>query len=147
MDRDFVAGIFMAILGVVGFLASGTIQNQAVTKMSGAFFPQVCFAVIFLGGLSLVLQAKRRSEKAAFPTFRVDKLAEIIAALIVYVFLMKYVGFLISSALFLVGAMWLFGERELKVIIPTAIVTAAVVYVLFTYAFMIVLPTCPGLPF
>jgi len=147
MDRDFVAGIFMAILGVAGFLASGTIQNQAVTKMSGAFFPQVCFTVIFLGGLFLILQAKRRSEKVALPTFRIDKLAEIIVALIVYVFLMKYVGFLISSALFLVGAMWLFGERELKVIIPTAVVTAAVVYALFTYAFMIVLPTCPGLPF
>lgn len=147
MDRDLFSGIAMMILGVLGFMSAGTIQNQAVTKMSGAFFPQVCFAAIFLGGLLLIWQSRRRSEKVKLPSFRIDKLAEIVVVLAAYVFAMNYVGFVISSALFLVASMYLFGERNWKVIIPVAVVTAFVVWALFSFAFMIVLPACPGLPF
>lgn len=147
MDRDLFSGIVMGVIGVVGFLSAGTIENQAITKMSGAFFPQVCFAAIFLGGLCLIWQSRRRTEKVKLPSFRIDKLAEIIVALVAYVFAMNYVGFVISSALFLVASMYLFGERNWKLIIPVAVVTAFVVWALFSFAFMIVLPACPGLPF
>jgi multisubunit Na+/H+ antiporter MnhC subunit len=54
-------------------------------------------------------------------------------------------GFLISSVLFLVSAMLMFGERRIKVIIPAAVISSAVIYFLFTEAFMLFCPAYPVL--
>lgn len=145
MDRDLVSGIFLVILGIAGFAGAETIENMLVTRLSGAFFPQVLFAIIILCGAALIFAGYKRTDKEALPDFKWGKLGQIVAALGIYVAIMEYAGFLISSVLFLVSAMLMFGERRIKVIIPAAVISSAVIYFLFTEAFMIVLPGIPGM--
>lgn len=145
IDRDLASGIFLVILGIAGFVGAGTIENMLVTRLSGAFFPQVLFAIIFLCGAGLAFAGYKRTDKEALPDFKWGKLGQIVGALAVYVAILEYAGFLISSVLFLISAMLMFGERRIKVIIPVAVLSAVVIYFLFTEAFMIVLPGIPGM--
>ena len=145
MDRDMVSGIGLIILGAAGFFGSSTIVNMAVTKLSGAFFPEVLFTIIALCGVLLIFSSKKKAVKEALPSFNFIKLAEIIVILSVYVAIMDYVGFLVATILFLVAAMLAFGERRPLILGGVSVVGAAVVYLLFTKAFMIVLPATPGL--
>ena len=61
-----------------------------------------------------------------------------------YVFIMDYAGFIIATFIFLMLAMYLFGERNLKKMFIISLVASLIVFLLFTKAFMIVLPGIPG---
>lgn len=145
IDKDICAGSFLIILSLLGYIVTSQIDNMVITKLSGAFYPNLLFTIILLCGVSLIYQGKKRKIKEPLPSFKWKALLPLVVALLLYVALMEYIGFIISTALFLLTAMWLFGERRVKVLVPVAIVATAVVYVLFTQAFMIVLPTIPGL--
>ncbi len=58
----------------------------------------------------------------------------------IYVYIMDYIGFLIATVLFLVAAMYIFGERRKLILAGVSIAASVIVYFLFTEAFMIVLP-------
>lgn len=145
IDKDICAGSFLILLSVLGYLATSQIENMAITRLSGAFYPNILLTIILLCGVSLIYQGKKRKTKEALPSFKWKALIPIVVALLLYVVLMEYIGFIISTALFLLTSMWLFGEHRVKVLIPVALIATVIVYVLFTQAFMIVLPTIPGL--
>ncbi|WP_455653182.1 tripartite tricarboxylate transporter TctB family protein [Phascolarctobacterium sp.] len=63
-----------------------------------------------------------------------------LAVLSIYVYIMDYIGFLIATVLFLVAAMYIFGERRKLILAGVSIAASVIVYFLFTEAFMIVLP-------
>ena len=145
LDKDVVAGGFLVALGLLGFAVSSQIENMAVTRLSGAFYPNILFSVIILCGIGLVYQGKTRTEKVPLPSFKWKQLFQMVIALLLYVFLMEYIGFVLSTILFMIVSMWLYGERRIKILLPVSVVVSVIVYLLFTQAFLIVLPTIPGL--
>ena len=144
LDRDILSGIFLVVLGAVGYHEASQITNMTVTRLSGAFFPCLLFAIIASCGVCLIFQGATRKQRRPLPSFKWKRLIGMVCLLLAYVFIMRYVGFIISTVLFLISSMLLFGERRLKVLIPVSLIAAYAVYELFTEAFMIILP---GIPF
>ncbi len=139
-DQDMLSGSLLIIFAIVGYAAASQLENLAVAGLSAAFYPSVLFTILLLCGLSLVYQGMKRKEKVALPVFQWGKLLPVVIALAVYVFLLEYIGFIASTMLFLLGAMYIFGERRRKILVAVPVVTSLVVYYLFSKAFMIVLP-------
>ena len=147
MDSDVLSGAALVILGIAGNIGSSTIVNMVVTRLSGAFYPEVLFTIIILCGLGLIYQGVKREKKEPFPSFKILDLTEIIITLLIYVYVMEYIGFIISTFLFLMVSMFIYGERRVKIMIPVSVVASIGIYFLFTKAFMISLPNIEFLIF
>lgn len=140
LDQDIFSGCFLVVFAVIGYVAAAQLDTLQAIGLSAAFYPNVLFTVLLFCGGGLIYQGSRRREKVALPAFQWGKILSIVLALAVYVVLMEHTGFIPSTIIFLVAAMYLFGERRKKTLAVVPVVTALVVYYLFSKAFMIVLP-------
>lgn len=139
-DQDVFSGSLLVIGALIGFFHAAQLENLAVAGLSAAFYPSILFTVLLICGITLIVQGTKRQEKISFPAFNWTRLLLMAAALGMYVLLMIYIGFIASTAIFMLGAMYIFGERRKKFLFTVPIITSLFVYYLFSLAFMIVLP-------
>jgi putative tricarboxylic transport membrane protein len=139
-DRDIISGGLLIFFGLLGYFFAYQLENLKVAGLSAAFYPSVLFTVMILCGFILIRQGAQREKKIPFPSLHLPKLLPVVATLTIYVLLMEYLGFVISTIAFLVAALWVFGERRKTMLIGVPVATALAVYFLFTKAFLIVLP-------
>ncbi len=129
--------------------ASYNISKFESISSAGAF-PMVCAAAMLVTGLMSLLKAARsklvlEGDETLVQQF-VHKLAPpqlvMFAVLItLYMFLLERLGFLVSSYLFMVGAMQLLASRRvvLNLLISAGMLVA--IYIVFQTAFSVVLPS------
>ncbi len=139
-DQDIISGSLLVLCGLVGYFFAYQLENLVVAGLSAAFFPSFLFSIMLMCGLALIGQGVRREKKIPFPDLHLAKVVPIVGALVVYVILMEYLGFIISTIVFLLSSLYLFGERRKKILVLVPIISSVLVYFLFTKAFMIVLP-------
>jgi cell division protein FtsW (lipid II flippase) len=139
-DRDIISGGILLLCSLVGYFFAYQLENLVVAGLSSAFFPSFLFTIMLVCGLILIKQGAQREKKIPFPAFNLSKLAPIVAVMTFYVIIMENLGFIISTVVFLACSLYFFGERRKKTLTVVPVVTAAIVYFLFTKAFMIVLP-------
>jgi putative tricarboxylic transport membrane protein len=139
-DRDVISGGLLILCGLAGYFFAYQLENLAVAGLSAAFFPSFLFTVLVICGLILIKQGLKREKKIAFPNLHLAKLLPVVGILVVYVLLMEYLGFIISTIVFLLSSLYVFGERRKKMLAVVPVMTAVIVYFLFNKAFMIVLP-------
>lgn len=73
-----------------------------------------------LGGIDL----------ARLRDYKIGQAAMLIGVMILYALALRPVGFLVSTTLFLTGAGYVLGERKFHIMIPVALVGAAVIWAL-----------------
>jgi hypothetical protein len=139
-DRDIISGGLLIFCGFLGYFFAYQLENLAVAGLSAAFFPSFLFTILVICGLILIKQGLAREKKIAFPNLHLPKLLPIVGVMAFYVITMEHLGFIISTIVFLVCSLYLFGERRKKMLVAVPLITAVIVYFLFTKAFMIVLP-------
>jgi hypothetical protein len=110
----------------------GTVPTALVAALA-------LLSVILLGG-SLLRPAAPSSDGRTSAELRagLGRVAAMIAWIAAFVFALPWFGYLISSALFLVGASFLYGNRRPLSIVATAVILP-VALLLFFEKFMIVL--------
>lgn len=140
VDQDRVSGIGLIVFGIAGFIGASGLENLVVADLSAAFFPNILFGILIFCGICLLYQSKKRVNKVKLPVFNYVRLGAMLTVLSGYVYIMDYVGFILATVLFLLAAMYVFGERRKLILFSVSIAAAAIVYFLFTEAFMIVLP-------
>lgn len=62
--------------------------------------------------------------------FELGKAFGLVAAMVLYALLLRPIGFLAATTLFLAGSGFLLGERKLHIMLPIAVVTAASIWYL-----------------
>ena len=160
INKDIFLGFGLAV--VFGIVLFAVIPNAIVVpsniktlSLRPDFWPGVlCVSLIFLSllisGLSLFV--KMRSE--ASPNGKVNKDTQekrknrfeaikpyiVIGGLLVYYLLMEPLGIVLSSIFSLLGLALLYGERNLKVLIPLSILLPIGLYFFFTKIANIPLP-------
>lgn len=80
-----------------------------------------------------------QAKKAVLPT-ELAGMACLAASFWLYVFLMKYLGYLITTPVFLFLFMLQYGDRKWRRMILTSLIAAGLSWALFVYAFRIFLP-------
>lgn len=138
-DPDVFSGTLLMLIAACGYLYSNTIDIVDVIGMREDFYPKFLFVTLFLCGLCLAVKGYRRPIKNVFPRFDYKQLLLIAVVMIVYILLFEYLGYIPGTIIFLVSAMYVFGERRKKYLLSIPIVATAAIYLLFTYVFLIVL--------
>ncbi len=142
---DFTAGIALAILGGIIFTTANSLPKAQLGLGSGGYPKVISIVLIILG----ILQAINVVITQGFPKFTVGKIDKAsflpsflaIVATFAYVILLKHIGFVILTPIYMVGMMRIFAYKKIINSIIISLITTAFIYFLFVKIFMIFLPS------
>ena len=110
--------------------------------LTGEFFPNIVTILLFICSVILIFQSLRSdTQEKTDAKFVVYPRVLILGGIfIAYVALLDYLGFLIITPVFLVGAMVLLGARDPVKIILSTIISISALYYLFNSFLRLLLP-------
>ncbi len=122
---DIISGAVIAMIAVVYYLYSFTIQQTTSDILGSRFFPQLASILLFALSVIQIVQALRKKtpeSEAAAAVQRASKdekkinlpLVLTTAALFVYFFLVINIGFTITSILYLLFECWVLMPDDIK---------------------------------
>ena len=139
LDR-ILAIFFLAICVVYGYAAYNYPLLPFERNM--AFLPNTLpMALSVLGGLValFIAVAPRRAgadddlgnvSAEELREFKIGQAAGLVGAMILYAVLLRPVGFLAATSLFIIGSSVILGERKFHVLVPIGLVTAVAIWYL-----------------
>lgn len=141
LNSDIVIGILIIILSFT------LIINTEYMPEEASMFPNVVLRLSLTMGLILAIIGVRKvrnietQKKESSTELNNIKNPLIVFGIILgFAILFRLLGFYISSAIFIVIYMMFYGERRIKVILPTALLLNAGVFILFEIIFKASLP-------
>jgi putative tricarboxylic transport membrane protein len=152
LDR-WVAIIFLAISLVYGFAAYNYPLLPFERNMS--FLPNTMPMVLSVLGVIValvILFSPRKVEEEGLGDLDLARVREfnilptlgLVGAMVAYALLLRPIGFLAATALFIAGSSIILGERKFHLLIPIAVVTAVSIWYLVQETLGIFLRPWPG---
>lgn len=138
-NTDTVIGLIIIAFSALGFFYIDSLNLKSLVGLSPGVFPQFLFVLMALCGISVLLESRKTSE-AISVNLSGEKLLLIILLLTAYSYALEYVGFVISTIIFLVAALYIFDEKRVKVLLAVPFLTSVLIYFMFTEFFLIPLP-------
>lgn len=138
---DIISGIVLIIFAVAGFLYAHATTTPSSVGLSSNTFPQFLFVCLGICGVVLVTTSfSTKKDKKANVDVNLKGMLPVLVVLLIYILVFDYIHFIASTIVFLTIEMFLFGERNWKIIVPVAIIAPVAIFYLFTGAFSIILP-------
>lgn len=140
---ETIFSAFLCIVSVFIFYSS-TQFNMAFIGDSGLgpdFFPKVIAIILFiLSGMLFIGSIKNKDKKSIYnPNMKYTFM--VIFAFAVYIFLIDRIGYLISTIIFAFVVITILKSKSKILNIIFALIFPVALYLLFTYAFKVSLPT------
>ena len=106
------------------------------------FFPRLVLLVVFLLSLGVILRLilGRSSIQVDFTWKGVERMTVLFVSMLLYIFVFKRLGFILTTALMIVFQSWYYGNRSWIKLLLLAAIFPPVIYVLFQRIFHIMLP-------
>lgn len=136
---ELIVGIFFLILSIIIFFQTGSLPDSSYEPLGPAGFPKII--VLAMGLLSILLIAKRLKSinlsQAGFDFKKIFKDYKLIIITLInflfYILIMRYIGFRISTFIFVLITQLLLGPRkEIKYLL---VISIALVISLGSYYF------------
>jgi putative tricarboxylic transport membrane protein len=139
-DRDFVAGVTLIVSAVIVYFLAAQFPEALSGEMGAAFYPGLCAMVMGACGIGLALQGWKRNVKNPVPVFVWGKLIPMLLILAFYAITLRFLGFRISTIIFVFICMFFLGERKPMLLASIPIGVSLGIYYLFVKVFLIILP-------
>ncbi|WP_339251615.1 tripartite tricarboxylate transporter TctB family protein [Sporosarcina sp. FSL W8-0480] len=156
--RDVQSGIFLLIVSVIMFSATLSFKKLTTSLVGPAFMPQVIAGLIALMALAIIIQgirnvkAERVKEASSDVVTKKDPKDEVtyrpviltFILMAVYVAVMPFVGFLITTAVYMFIQMMILSdkpERRWLLFAVVSVVASATIYYVFRNVFYVMLPS------
>lgn len=139
---DVIVGVILMLLGIVTYREAGFFPKGQTVEVQPGFYPQILAIVIFLFGLLLLLQSRHKIVKSSLSLkFTRDEIRPflLIIILIAYLITFNFLGFIISTLLFIL-CVTLFLKGSFKNAIICSVVLVTSLYIIFKIAFKTPLP-------
>ncbi|HJH06773.1 MAG TPA: tripartite tricarboxylate transporter TctB family protein [Fusobacterium ulcerans] len=138
--------VFSAFLCIVSafIFYSSTQFNMAFIGNSGLgpdFFPKVIAVILFILSAMLFVGSIKNKDKKSIYNPNMKYTFMVIFAFAVYIFLIDRIGYLISTVIFAFVVITILKSKSKILNIIFAIAFPIALYLLFTYAFKVSLPT------
>ena len=142
---DFFSGIGIAIFAAVFFIMAGTYPEADGYGLGPGGFPRIVTGTMFILGVLLSLNSFVVARRGVKEDVRVTvpellNMLLLAAAFLGYIFVIQYLGYIITTIIFLFLFMYLYGDRKWKRMALVTVVGTAATYALFKYVFLIYLP-------
>jgi len=147
-SADIATGICLAVLGITCVWASTGIDQGAGGQLLPRTFPMLIGGLLIIGGAALALQALRSKHGGdkviAWPDRNGWKLLFVaMAGLVLYVATTQFLGFIISSLVFVPWFIRYYGGYSHTVAWSCAVGIAAFIYFVFIQLLQLTLPIGP----
>lgn len=138
----------MIVIGLSVFLYIDTYSFQFMTyqKAGPQMWPRGILILLIL--ISLMLIGKllaAGNENREKPKTNIKSITSVMLLLFFYIFLMQYLGYIISTLLFTFFAMLFFGNRNIFQLVCVPVMIVAFIFLAFNYAMFIPLPKGVGI--
>lgn len=150
IHRDILSGSFLLLLAVGVFVhASGIPRLFAAVDVGSGFMPRLASSLLALVSLIIIrngfrLQAGARQGEGTKEDTHAAGVAGTIVAIAVYTLAMGYLGFIVSTALYLAAQFSILAPLNKKttpVIIILSLVLPVLIYFVFEHGFSLILPS------
>lgn len=145
---EIIMNIILILAGASLWLSAQNIAVGAAMGQGGDFMPKLCSSIwLLVSGLLLIFSLRAPDEKEKTDTSGIGGFLITAALLFVYILLLKPVGFVITSAVYMFAQMMLFVPKEYrskKNYIMFAVISITLpigVNALFANVFSLILPT------
>ncbi len=148
---EFIIPVILIVLSVILYANTSTFKFTTYHQASPQMWPRGILVLLIL--VSLVLMGKllfQKSEEGVGkgeerPKTKWTMMLGGILILFLYIFFMKYLGYIVSTLVFALCAMLLLGNRNKVQLFVVPIVLTIFVFFVFTYAMYIPLPKGAGI--
>lgn len=117
------------------------VSTLSMTKRDSVFPNLVAYMVIVISIIDLVSVYRKSEHKNRFQGINAPKLFQSLAAMFLYVILLKKIGFVIDTLLLSAFTMWVLDYRNYKRLPLISVLITAAVFVIFYYFLKVPLPT------
>lgn len=134
----------ISLLCPLAFLAFGIwirVSSMSFQKRDATFPTMIAYVTIVIAIIDLIVEWRKLDHKDRFKNVNFVRLIACVAAMFLYVFLLKKIGFFVDTMLLCGFTMWILGYRKWKVLIPCAVLISAVVFGAFYGLMRVPLPT------
>jgi len=154
--RDFLVGLILLIFFCVFYFIIPIEVEEGTEQLglSPAFFPRVSVLLLiilcsFLVFKNVVAVQKLKRRKVQADRKRMEgkfRVIALTALCILYVYILSFLGYFISTSFFMISILWLFEVRKWRTVAMVAIVTPLVIYIIFGKIMMLPFPKGRLLP-
>lgn len=139
---DFILGLgFITFAMAVYYIAPVQASGHSFRGISPAFFPRILAVMIILLGGLLSIQGlrSRNDEQLRFDKKTMVRILIVSATAFAYLFIIPWLGYIISTMLFMTSMLTFYGAKKLQIII-ISIGMPLLLYFAFTRIMYVVLP-------
>jgi putative tricarboxylic transport membrane protein len=140
---DIGIGIFLCGLSIAIYLYAERYVGIGVNAYGPNFFPQALSILLFIASVSLIIQALKGNALKSLEAINKNGLIRATVTLFIaigYLFLMQYLGFYISTAIFLFVTMKYLGVKSNLTSTIVSVTVASIVFGIFRLFLKIPLP-------
>ena len=117
------------------------VSTLPMTKRDSVFPNLVAYMVIVVSIIDFISVYRKTEHKNRFKGVNALKLVESLAAMFVYVILLKKIGFVIDTLFLSAFTMWVLDYRNYKLLPLISVLITAAVFIIFFYFLKVPLPT------
>ena len=132
-------GVLITLFSVIGFTYVKHVDMKSLVGLSPGAYPMFLLVIIGLCGVGITITSVKKKINVS-PNINYKKVLPLLIVFTIYVYAFKYIGYMISTIIFLIIAMYIFKERRVKLLVSVPIITSVVIYFLFKNLFLIPLP-------
>lgn len=127
-------------LGLTVLVLSDNLSHSAFIGNEAAMIPRLWAGILIPVALFLIFRALTGQEELPEEGGRLDKVIAVAAVLMVMVFLMKYLGYFICSAIFVFACMYILDYRKYLTMTVLSLAWVAFSYLIFYKLLWVTLP-------
>ncbi|WP_041077135.1 tripartite tricarboxylate transporter TctB family protein [Thermotoga caldifontis] len=140
---DVLSGAIVSLVGLI-FLLSTIGMRKPRIGLGSAGFPRLVTVCLIICGVLLIVRAllskKERAARSRIDSSFVFSLVGLTVSFVLYVYLFKKLGFILTTGPLLFFAMYVFGSKKILLNAVLSVVTSIAIYYVFTIIFKIPLP-------
>lgn len=160
INKDIIASAFLILLSIVMYIASNSIIKLTVSQVGADFVPKlVAIGILILSIFYLIQSIKQQrvskkeidsktTNEEETSTEEKRKISPLnvlatVSLLVLYVALLPYIGFLITTTVYLFFQMYFLAaktERKIPLFVGISIVSSVLIYFIFKSVFYLMLP-------
>lgn len=142
----------LIVFGIAVIIASSLIDYRGALVISPGFFPTLLGILIIILACALVFRKhSMKKAKKSITSEIIDeerevkhnpsiKVIALIGSCFIYILLLKYIGFIIATILFIAIVSMFLGERRWWMIILLSVLGSLFIYLIFEIGFKVYLP-------
>ena len=134
-------GGIVCVSGIFVWVASSGIQVPLDSHtLSPQFFPKLLSVALALLGACLFLLGGGLPLRQVIDKIRHPRNCLLVASTLLFTVAFGYVDYRLICPIYIAAALWILGRRNVKDIIVISSLSTAILYALFRYGFMVLLP-------